>query len=1151
MITIFNNASSFYWYPLKFNFQGGQFESIYQKYFFDNGMIFNGHNFLYQSMDYSVNNQTTIFLTDLLSSSEIFKNKEIPFEYSPLKKIIGPISEKDGYIITPTETVVYFGGNNLGGARRLILQKTDRKEFSDIDIIKITIDETDENLCFIENSFGLVLTCNSDVDFNCYFATKQKPYINNQRFEFFLNDDGYISFFLCGSNASRALTINSNNRLILSTVNFSNQSFRLPNEFIFKLQCFKKVKFDENRIIDSKIVEYNNKPINPIDSLIKDDDISKIKYNQNYLIMFPTYTPYIIDEEAVYNVDYCGLKNYQNPDYDYTKGPFFIEENPYIRRLYWKIHTGTNQENGYDNIYLSYTSNSTKISFNPDVETEFQYSPSCERLPLSSSNLIESGSIAGETPLTSDRIYGLSINYKNTAPGPSQPASFFRETGTWLCSWLKGTQVGKKEWMDRYYNSSYYTTNEALSSDTLKYNERLDPSKPYVYDLPSTMMLEPGARYKYFRQGRESSKQFLTYLDYTAENNRGSKILDVKSWDSSTLKDSSPYNNNGIIVNRNVLQDSNEYYIFNGDNHIILPSTSTLLETQKMTISMWLNVDDWSNVSGWQIFGNYYNGGWGLINNSGQISPLLTFIENKGKRSYSINYRAGLADSFDLSEYKNSKFEWVLRLPDFNYWMVDVNNFIAYKFDSNGKLITTDSGNIKRYIKNISQVLLDKDLNLVIYDNIEGQLLKLNQNGQSDNLSLKSGIYYKRIDFRNDNSIVYCDSDVGVIDNNNNLWEVVGENLYKLTDYDSNSNYYTNKKIKAHIGKCQNITCDSSNNLWLITKDNFLIKFETATEKFIFNKKLLDDFIDFCKLTDKSYPYSFINVIRTTSNEFYENCKPLQQKLYDIIVIVDVINFKIYFFQETGEVLKLIDLRSYIQDEELRFNMDWNFSCKGDFTGFSYLRKFSPFLEPSLSWKIKTSDHGKNNFEFVTLNYNLSSLPSNWHNFCMTFDGLDGTVNYYIDSIKVDSKKIKKNSIIHYEYLSPLLIAATTIKNTSLNDLLKIEDGYKFKGKISDLKLYNKCLNQAEVEQLYFSNNYSNDRGRINWNINVGERNYIEKINHFFKYNMPGNKSNYYNINIHNLNVSDKIKKLIEESIYNNMHKISPHNTFLNKINWI
>ncbi len=61
----------------------------------------------------------------------------------------------------------------------------------------------------------------------------------------------------------------------------------------------------------------------------------------------------------------------------------------------------------------------------------------------------------------------------------------------------------------------------------------------------------------------------------------------------------------------------------------------------------------------------------------------------------------------------------------------------------------------------------------------------------------------------------------------------------------------------------------------------------------------------------------------------------------------------------------------------------------------------------------------------------------------------------------------------------------------------------------------------------------------------------MEKINHFFKYQLPGSKSNYYNINIHNLKVSGRIKKLIEESIQNNINTISPYNTFLNKINWL
>jgi len=61
----------------------------------------------------------------------------------------------------------------------------------------------------------------------------------------------------------------------------------------------------------------------------------------------------------------------------------------------------------------------------------------------------------------------------------------------------------------------------------------------------------------------------------------------------------------------------------------------------------------------------------------------------------------------------------------------------------------------------------------------------------------------------------------------------------------------------------------------------------------------------------------------------------------------------------------------------------------------------------------------------------------------------------------------------------------------------------------------------------------------------------VEKINHFFKYQLPGSKTNYYNINIHNLKVSSRIKKLIEESIQSNINKISPYNTFLNKINWL
>lgn len=1145
MITVYNTASAFYWYPVKFNFRGGQMESFHRKYTFNNGMVLNGHNFLYQAMDFADNNDQTLFLTDMLSASEIFTVKETPKQQSDLTIINSTMSNNEGFIVNSTIQYLTLANNTIS---RPYLTKTNRKTLSDIDLLKFTIDETDSNLLFIENPEGLVLTCNFLGENGTYFESKIQPYVNKQRFEYFLSNDGQISFFLAGSNGKYALAISPiTNNILLSAVNLNNQTFRLPNSLIFNLNCYSKINTKSEYVPNSKIVEYNNKPIDPIESLNKDTKTFNSSYIQNYLIMFPSKDPRIFDDEAIFDAEIVGLKNYQNSDYDYTKGPFFIDENPYLRRIYWQLHTGTNQEGGYDNIYLSYTSNSTKLTLQPDRETEFQYSPASPRVPLSASNLIESGSIAGEHPLTSDRIYGLAENYKNTLPAVSQPISFFRETGTWLCSWLKGTQTGQKIWYDRYYNSAYYTADVALSSQYLSYTDRLDPVRPYVYDIPSTLVLEPGARYKYFRQGINSSREFLQYLDYTAETNLGSKILHVSAWNNTTADDSSPYNNDGIIINRGI-QPNRNYHEFYGNGHIIFPAKSDLLETQRLTVSMWLNVNDWSNIDGWQIFGNYYDGGWGLINDGGQISPLLTLVENSEKRSYTINYRSGLTDSYSLSAYKNASFEYIIRLQDFNYWLVDTFNMKIYKFDNNGKLLVDDKNHVKSKLFKIDQVEIDKDLNVYLFnrDN-DGQLLKLNQMGEL--ISFEENIPYDRIDIRSDNKLVYCESNIGIIDNEDNLWEIVGENFYKVTSYNTSSKKYTNKIIKGYVGSCQNIACDSDNNLWFITKDNFLIKFNTITEKFEINKKLLDDFVDYC---DPNQPiYSTLGILRTPAPDFYNDCPELKKKFYDIIVVVDNVNFKLYYFQTTGQLIKRTDLRTYIQNEEVRFDTSWLFKSYGDFTGFNYIRKFGKSINKTMSWKFAVADPLLKDFKYYTLSHTVSSLPNGWHQFCFSIDNTKGTATYYIDSIQVSSATFPKDYNLFYDYSSPLLLGATTVKNTSLNDVVKIEDNYKFIGKVSDLRIYNKALNSSEIEQLYFSNAFSIRRGPIKWNIAVGERDYIEKINHFFKYKLPGNKTNYYNINIHNFKTSKQVKDIIEKAIRDNIHKISPYNTFLNKINWI
>ena len=49
---------------------------------------------------------------------------------------------------------------------------------------------------------------------------------------------------------------------------------------------------------------------------------------------------------------------------------------------------------------------------------------------------------------------------------------------------------------------------------------------------------------------------------------------------------------------------------------------------------------------------------------------------------------------------------------------------------------------------------------------------------------------------------------------------------------------------------------------------------------------------------------------------------------------------------------------------------------------------------------------------------------------------------------------------------------------------------------------------------------------------------------------MPGSKSKYFNINIHNLKVSNEMKNIIESAIKSNVYKIVPAHTSLFRVNW-
>jgi hypothetical protein len=1159
MITVYNTTSSFFWYPAKFEMVGGQSESFYEKLYFNNGIEFNAHKFLYEAMDFVHNRNTSLLLTDLLSAGELFQNKDKPENSRDFTQITSVLSDKNGFVFAVSSVDVRINNKIY---KRKVLARTTRTNLLPDDYLNFIVDENDKNLIYIEDPksklvltdrFNYVPDYNRPIDLpRCIFSTRIRPANNTQRFEYYLSDNGEVCLFRAGSSVYKnrlALAVNSVNTLDLSSVDLPRVD-KVSENITFKFNSYKKELVNFNSVVNSRIVKYNSTPIDRIESLKIDSNLAKTPYQQNFLIMFPGENPQIFDDEAIYSIQALGLKNYQTPYYDYSIGPAYAQENDAIRRIYYQIYTGTNQEKGYDQIYLGYTSNTSKLYFEPDKETEFYFTPDALRLPLSACGLIESGSIASDYPYTSDRIFARMQNYQNILPGLPQPPSMIRETGTWLCSWLSGSNTGKKIWVDRFYNAGYYSIKDALTAGTMTFNPVIDPTKPYVYDLPSTMYMEPGALYKYFRSGTQTAKQFLNYLNYTSETNRGSLILHISSWNENPIKDISKYKNNGLIVNSLDSQFNIDYYTLDGTNHVIFPAKSEFFEMQRFTVGIWLNPDDWSKLEGNQIVGNYYDGGWGLINETAQTAPLLTMsgykLGSNLTRTYTINYRGGLADSFEVkTNLKNRYFKFMQRLQNLEYWSIDSNNLKLYKFDINGKIIINDLGVLDAYIKQVDQFEIDSNEYLYIYDKSKFRVLVLKPDGTYHRLIGNIRSARIELDFYND--VIQTEAEASVIDNNNDLWEIIGGNLYTRL-YQENTKTFGERKIVANIGSCQQITCDSKNNIWIITKLNRLIKYNTSTFVFEVDKQLTDDYIDVCDFPQEQFTH--LNFFRVPGKEDKNVCGEAQP-FFDIIAALDTLYYKLYLFDERGILLSRIDIRSYIADEDIRFSRDWVFGCFGDYTGYQYIRKYSNPDKKLLSWKFKTIQPNTGVTQLHTLSYLVSSLPPGWHHFSLTFDALEGTAKYYIDSILVSTQTFAKDRNFYYAYKSPIFLGATTVKNTSLNDVINVQDSYKFIGNVADLRFYTKSLTKGEIEQLYFSSKYSIDRGPLSWNLITGERNFVEKIEHLFKFQMPGSKSNYYNINIHNFTASEELKQIIEEAVKNNLQKIAPSNTFLNKINWL
>jgi hypothetical protein len=1168
------NINEIYWNPINFNLIGGKLKLSNTPYIFDNGMSFLLYDCLIDLKDISFNNKSGIFLTNLNQNKNILKDNSNPNNVQPLTTIDSILSSKN-----LSNTYYKIINNVLSGVQPLsglVANYNDYLVFS-----------FENSKVSISNTSDLTLTDLGSSN-QVGFSLTLYPPNSSQYFDYLLGN-GSIAIFRQGTNFSNVLSEDGLGNLYFQRYNTSS----LTLTSFFSLPSYQSQKQNNTSISDSFIVKYESNPsINQNELVVSSKDNT---YQQNYLGIFPTENFSISNNVANCNLYLHGLKNYQDNEYRYTSNS--------VNRVYNKIFSGTNQEKGLNNIHLSYQNDTINLKFPSDSDTKFLFSPTSNFLPINDAGFIEAGAIGGDYPAISDRIYTSDTNltsdaynakinnsYTSTNPIPKINTN----NNKWLCSWLSGSNSGGV-WLDRYYNSAYYSQNKALSASALVYNDRLDITKTYVYDVPSVVELLPGIVYTYHHVGINDNINYVKSLDY--KTNKRCNVLTISNWLSSGLMDLSTYGNDGLVYDSNQLNFNENYWQLDGTNYALFPSNSSLLPISGLTVGLWLNVDDWGSVDGYQIFGNYYNSGFGLINDSKIYAPIITIINNNSNVVYNLNYALGNVSNLTIPNSSNAIFDTVQKLPNFSYWVFSTNsNYLSgIKYDVSNNLLT--SINITQSIPNdealmfqqIDQVLIDSKQNMYLYDSNAQQYLIMDVNGSifawgpksnynggyvsQENGNPQIGIpnTAQRIEIDLQDNIVYSHGNASTIDNDGILWEIIGENLYYTKDPYFNP---TVRNMFSTVGKAQQIVCDFFNNLWIILKNEDYIKFD-KNRNISFIKKLnvvnqnvennctipqytISKNLDYLNETENntSTPYataynqknnldtfrvrnmSFIN----TPYSLYTNTCGLTSYQADQAIIIDQLDAEAYIINQQGEPVTTLGFYG------LTNSNDFSFITKGDFTGYDFIRKYKS-NQNNLTWYFEISSPSTS-VSSCQMQYNVSNLAKGWQHFAFVFNQNNNTATYYINCSAVNTVSLPLSSNLYYQYDTSLLLGAASLQNKTLNDFLNIDDGYKFVGKVSDLKMYNLPLNNTDIEKIYFSSKFSQPSNDLIWGMQVGTRNYIEEIKHWFKFQMPGSKSKYFNINIHNLKANDQVKSNIEMAINNIINKIKPANTGLYKVNW-
>jgi len=771
-------------------------------------------------------------------------------------------------------------------------------------------------------------------------------------------------------------------------------------------------------------------------------------------------------------------------------------------REYDRIFTGSNQEEGYESPCLGFRSDTIRQTFVADELTYFHYPFSADEISLSATDLIQAGAIAGPTPHRADKVWKKQADYKkyiwwgnSTYPTP----------GTWLCAWLSGNVADPAQepiWLDRWYNPGYI--DEVTASFVT--------NTPAVYDAPSILTFDPGVWYKYFHVGEITNDTFVNSLSSVLR-------LHVDDWDQPT-KDLSTYDNQIVLLNYspNMISETSvnpnnkdtSLNLYTNGQYAKVLHNDTFALTDKMTCSFWAYAEDWCNIyNSYSILSKNFRGGWKFRFNNGFYTPIFALIGTNNKILIGNNNGQIY---FTRTLPNNSGWPRALTIDnDLYVWVIDNSNYNSYKhlykMDFDGNIIlqkefpsTTD----------LMSITLDMSGNVWILDSTTNTVSGFHPYDTSciglsaitDNVSAVA------FDLNGDLHVV---DGISVFDTSNNQFILSGNKIFKET----NTPYITNMNVQA-------FTSDRYDNLWIIASAKEIYKIDNTGQIVTSSILVLND-------NETEYSISLINELNEVTKEYEDYCW---------ITCKD--NEIVNKYNDKFRLIKSIDTTIY------------NTAPKaGESTSYQWNKKFNYMSnrlnkQPVIEFQLYTGVAIPSSI--YTLSQHSTAIANQkWHMFTFTYNNTAQEMRFYIDAILCDSITIPSPYKIFYNYENPLFIGSEAGKITNLREELEYRNS-SFIGKIDDIRIYSHALNNSDIRNLYMTKFDFKD---IQWNMPTGIQNYIEEIERFFKFKLPGQKSQYYNIKLVGLQITDEsIREMIEDIIKDTVKKIAPAYTELYNIVW-